>query len=446
MANRTAPIEGTRPLLSVDPETGALRERSYTLTVASGPDQGREVVLTAPLTVGTHPSAGLVLSDGTVSRFHAELRPSPLGLQVKDLDSRNGTFLGEARVREAVIERSALLKVGQTALRVTLQEHAVAVGEAPRQLGEAITRTAAMARVLGLLEQVAKSDSSVLLLGETGVGKEVLARAVHQVSERSERRFVVVDCGALAASVVESELFGHVKGAFTGAEQARSGAFVEARGGTLFLDEIGELPLELQPKLLRALDSRSVKPLGSDDFVEVDVRIVAATHRDLRAEVAAGRFREDLYFRLAVVPVRVPPLRERLADLPALIERFAGADLALTAEVSTLFEGYRWPGNVRELRNVVERALAGSSLEAPVAERVAPAGAAASSSEGALDLPFKEAKRQLTDTFTRAYLENLLARCEGNVSKMARTAGVARHYLRELLQRYGLHGAGDEEE
>lgn len=434
---RTEPLHAARPLLRVTPE-GELHERTYSLSVLAGPDLGLNRVLTQPLVVGSQPGADLVLKDSTVSRLHVQLSPRAEGVHVRDLQSTNGTFLSGARVHDITIEQEAHLRVGQSVLRISLQEKTLDVPSGPGRLGAAVSEVPVMRRLFGVLERVAQSDSSVLLLGETGVGKEVLARAVHTASARQNHPFVVVDCGALAPSLIESELFGHVKGAFTGAVGARPGAFLEASQGTLFLDEIGELPLDLQPKLLRALDSGTVKPVGHDASRDVDVRIVAATHRDLEAEVSAGRFRQDLYFRLAVVPVKVPPLRERLSDLPLLIQHFAAqlnsGAVDVSSEVLALFQGYAWPGNVRELRNVVERALAGAGLEAPRSS----ARKTEETTTVNLRLPFKEAKRQLMDSFVRSYLESLTERCGGNLSRMSRSAGIARHYLRELMQKHEL--------
>jgi transcriptional regulator with GAF, ATPase, and Fis domain len=304
--------------------------------------------------------------------------------------------------------------------------------------GEAWGQSLAMRGLFRALERVAATNSTVLLQGETGTGKEVLAQAVHQASARRAEPLVVVDCGAVTGSLVESELFGHVKGAFTGAMAERKGAFLDANGGTVFLDEIGELPLEMQPKLLRVLETGTVKRLGEDAPRRVDVRVVAATHRNLESDVDAGRFRSDLYFRLAVVLLRVPPLRERAGDIPVLaqhfLQRLGRADFPLSAPLVEKLKAYAWPGNVRELRNVVERALAMGSVEIPSPSKVAARGGVTELG----DLPYKEAKERLVESFTREYLDALLERCGRNLTAVARAAGIARPHLHRLVRKYGL--------
>ncbi len=289
--------------------------------------------------------------------------------------------------------------------------------------------------------RIARSDATVLITGETGVGKELFARLLHETSARASRPLVAVNCGAIPEALLESELFGHARGAFTGAVAARRGRIAAAAGGTLFLDEIGELPQDLQPKLLRALEMRLVKRLGEDVERPFDVRILAATHRDLDEQVSAGRFRSDLYFRLAVVLAKIPPLRERPLDLPLLIRHFVDAmgrgSFEPSAMLLDLFYAHPWPGNVRELRNSVERALAGVDamlVPPPARGRGAADPTAASSAE----LPFKAAKEKMLDEFTRDYLSALLERSEGNVSAAARMSGIHRNYLHRLLQRYGV--------
>jgi DNA-binding NtrC family response regulator len=304
-----------------------------------------------------------------------------------------------------------------------------------------------MRKLFALLEKVAQSDINVLIEGESGTGKELVATEIVQRGSRADRPFVIVDCGAISPNLVESELFGHIRGAFTGADRDRIGAFEAADGGTVFLDEIGELPLELQPKLLRALEAREIRRVGETKARKVNVRVVSATNRDLEREVNKGRFREDLYFRLAVLQVRVPPLRERLEDLPILIRVFLSAlgvpeqerlfGSAVLAEMSK----HDWPGNVRELRNYVERSV--------VLQSAIPAGATARRSAPShphlgsqvdIRIPFKIAKDAAVDTFERSYLGALLESCGGNMSKAARTAGMDRMYLHRLVQKHGLRG------
>lgn len=299
----------------------------------------------------------------------------------------------------------------------------------------------AIVQVRKQVEKLAPVPTTVLITGESGTGKELVARALHDLSPRKGMPFVAVNCGAIPAGLIESELFGHARGAFTDARTAKRGLFTEADGGTLFLDEVGELPVELQPRLLRVIESGTVKRLGEDKPREVNVRIIAATHRDLQAEVKKGTFREDLYFRLAVVLIRVPPLRERIEDIPLLARQFVATigrgDFELPSELREKLAQHSWPGNVRELRNVVERALAGGDVE------LGPADAKKGVSPLSPDLsgmPFKDAKEKLVDAFTLQYLVTLLDRCDGNISEVARTAGIGRNYVHRLVNKYGLRG------
>jgi DNA-binding NtrC family response regulator len=313
-----------------------------------------------------------------------------------------------------------------------------------------VGRDPKMRQVFRLLTDVAATDATVLLEGQTGTGKELLAEEIHRHSPRRDKPFVVFDCGAVPKELIESALFGHVRGAFTGAVVDRRGAFVEAEGGTLFLDEIGELAPDMQPSLLRAIDRRMVRPVGGAGYQTVSVRVVAATNRDLRAEVAARRFREDLYYRVAVFRISVPPLRERPADIPLLVSRFiaeygAGRTLHLLPDDLQRLVRHGWPGNVRELRNLIERACAlsrGDALDLGdfFGNRDTPAPA----TEGiAYHLPFKEAKAHVVEHFERQYLQVLLERHGGNLSAAARGAEVDRKHLRELLRKHGLRESSE---
>jgi two-component system response regulator GlrR len=446
MAQTTVPIERNATLLRYDPRSGTLSSREYSVEVISGPDAGKRAPLSGTLRIGSHPEAGLCLVDPTVSRFHVELEARAEGVRVRDLESRNGTFVSGVRITEAILEGDVgVVDVGKTSLRVAAHEQNLGRPQGAASLGKALGASAAMRQMFGVLERVAPTDSTVVLLGETGTGKEVLAEAIHQASKRKDRKLVVFDCGAVTASLVESELFGHVKGSFTGAVADRLGAFAEADGGTLFLDEIGELPLDLQPKLLRVLESGTVKRLGEDRPRRVDVRIIAATHRDLEAEVQEKRFRGDLYFRLAVVQVRVPPLRERIEDLPLLAHHFVRAmgrgDYQLSPALLERLAAYHWPGNVRELRNVIERALAGGDVAALPDSKLG--RGSRGPAQAITDLPFKEAKEKLVESFTKDYLSALLKQCGGNVSQAARTAGINRNYVQRLCVKYGLKSTDD---
>ena len=337
-----------------------LQQRRYRLAVVAGPDAGTERELDGAVVVGTGEGLGLRLLDTTVSHQHVELTPSSDGVRLRDLGSTNGTFIGGVRVKDALIETTTQVKLGKTVLQISVEERELPIPVAPPVLCGMVGSGKSMRGLFGRITQVAPSDASVLLLGETGVGKEMVARALHTLSGRTGA-LVVFDCGAVSPNLMESELFGHAKGAFTGASSARMGAFLEADGGTLFLDEVGELPLELQPKLLRVLEARTVKRLGEDRHRSADVRVISATVRDLAARVKDGRFREDLYYRLHVVPLRIPPLRDRLEDLPALVQQFAQGmgrpEFVPPPELFRQLKGYAWPGNLRELRNVLAAAL-----------------------------------------------------------------------------------------
>jgi len=327
-------------------------------------ERGRERAVAVDadvVTVGKDAANDLVLDDPFVSARHLRLERRDGRWRVRDLGSTNGTLLAGVRVTEAELPAGAPLAVGDAEL--VLEPSASAHGAGAPAFEGMISAEPAMRQLFELVERVAPADAAVTILGETGTGKELVARALHRLSGRREGAFVPVNCSAIAQSLIESELFGHEKGAFSGAERLRKGAFEEADGGTLFLDEIGELPLDLQPKLLRALELGEVKRVGASRPLTVNVRIVAATHRDLGAQVRAGKFREDLYYRLCVVPLTIAPLRARRGDVRRLAEHFLGRGaprglaLRFSDEALAKLEGYDWPGNVRQLRNVVQRAL-----------------------------------------------------------------------------------------
>ncbi|MCC7540140.1 MAG: sigma 54-interacting transcriptional regulator [Deltaproteobacteria bacterium] len=436
----------------IDPEAGlGLPTRIETLRarleVVEGASRGAVFTsASSRATIGSAPSNDVVLDDRTVSRFHCEIRLEPGGARLRDLDSRNGTLVDGVRANDVWLRDGSLLRVGRSVLSFRTSEDKARVRlSAACAFGGLVGRSVAMRAAFAVLERAAQSDSTLLVLGETGTGKEEAARAVHEASDRRDAPFVVVDCSALSASLVETELFGHVRGAFTGAHASRAGAFEAADGGTVFLDEIGELPTDLQPKLLRVLEQRTVQPVGVSRGRAVDVRVVAATNRNLRAEVNAGRFRADLYFRLAVVTVELPPLRERPEDLPLLVERLlesVRADeesraLLSSAESLDAMRRAAWPGNVRELRNHLER---GVLLRQPLSLAGAGAERAPSSDGIAIDprIGYAEARSAALADFERRYLDALLAHHGGNVSAAARGAGINRVYLHELLRRHGL--------
>jgi transcriptional regulator with GAF, ATPase, and Fis domain len=400
------------------------------------------------LRIGKAPENDVVIDHPTVSRNHLVVRRMGDRFLVQDLDSTNGTFLDGAQVREAYLRPGALLEVGDVRLRFSPQVAPVQIDpSAEDRLGDLVGRSVPMRQIFALLQRISSTDSTILLVGETGVGKGAAAKAIHKLSPRAAGPLVVFDCASVSDSLIESELFGHEKGAFTGAVSQRIGCLERAHGGTLFLDEIDDLALDLQPKLLRAIEDREFRRLGaSSSAVSFDARIVVASKKDLWAETQAGRFREDLYFRLSVFTVSLPPLRDRKEDIPLLVDAFAGEGLwaRLPEKVREQFLGHTWPGNVRELRNALERArhmadlpeLAGDGLlreftrEAPAAE--------GDSLPVEFTGPFKACKDELIRAFEREYLTRLLGRTKGNIAKAAREAELDRKHLYSLLHKYGL--------
>jgi DNA-binding NtrC family response regulator len=417
--------------------------RGIRVEVRDGPDRGaRAATASETLTIGTAQGNDLVLTDPTVSRFHLTLKRNKERIAVTDHDSTNGTWVGPAHLRNASVEVRAgtVLEVGETRLAVD-DGAVVLVDEGPEALGELRGRSPGMRQLFALAGKAAGADVPVLIQGESGTGKELLARAIHDHSERREGPFVTLDAGALSPTLFASELFGHERGAFTGADRRRIGAFERAVGGTVFLDEIGELPEELQASLLGVLERGRLRRVGGNEEVPVDVRIVSATNRDLHAEVNAGRFRLDLFYRLAVVRLLVPPLRERLQDIPLLVDHFvaesghAGGARGLFDEAAMgRFTRHGWPGNVRELKNAVLGTLAlGQAPELAPSAPVAGADPIA----GTLGLPYRDARRLVTEEFERRYLTHLLERAGGSIRKASRDAAMDRSYLMELLRRHG---------
>jgi len=413
--------------------------RRAALRPKNGPDAGatREIAHT-PWVLGKHPSCDLVLDDSTVSSRHAEIVLAPGGYLMRDLDSRNGLFVDRWRVGEVYLAPSMVLALGHASLEVVdlQQENAMALSPA-EQLGRVIGRSPLMRHVFAVLESAAASNAPLLLEGESGTGKTMLAEALHAITPRGAGPFVVFDCGAVPRQLVESELFGHERGAFTGAVESRAGVLEQAAGGTLFLDEVAELNLEVQPKLLRAIERHQFRRLGASETRTVDVRIVAASNQDLGRLVDEGRFRRDLYYRLAVLRVRVPPLRERREDLPLLVDRFWRAEgnaddiQRRYPGLRALLSSYRWPGNVRELRNLIER-LAVLPLQDALPSAVRVGG------DPSAPVPFPEARDRALAQFELSYLREMLERSGGNVTRAAELAGVSRRYLTQLLARHGI--------
>jgi DNA-binding NtrC family response regulator len=413
--------------------------------VARTPD-GKEIPIEVdPIVIGRDEGAQIRLDDPEVSAIHCELRAVNEGILVKDLGSTNGTFVGSLRIREAVVTTAAEVLVGQT--RITVEpsggKQRVDVGYSDR-FGGLVGSSPKMRRVFGILEKVANTPLSILILGETGTGKEVVAKSVHDASDRKAGPFVVLDCGSIPASLAESILFGHEKGVFTGATERKKGALAEAHGGTLFLDELGELPIELQPKLLRVLAERQVKRVGANVTEPIDVRVLAATRRDLGVEMNAGRFRSDLFFRIAQVRVELPALRERLDDLPLLVEEICKR--AGKPEAAPVVEGwierrlgsYDWPGNVRELVNVAQVAATLADTPDAIDDVLTLARDAGANEPQRAQTAFAEAKRGAISSFERDYFTQLSRGAKGNVSEMARQSGMERHHVRAYLRKYGI--------
>lgn len=417
------------------------------LTVVEGPERGRKRDFAlSTIRIGTAQGNDLVLRDSTVSRNHARLEQTPSGWLVADLGSSNGTLLDGVRVREGYAKEGSRIQVGETVLELKSRtENHYAVMREEDGLGPLVGGSSRMRELYALIRAVAPTPAPVLVQGESGTGKELAARAIHELSGRSGP-LVVFDAAATSPDLIRSELFGHAKGAFTGAAESREGAFRRADGGTLFLDEFGELPLTLQPNLLRALESREVTPVGSDRTYPVDVRVVVATNRDLESEVRAGRCREDLYHRIAVVRLKLPPLRERREDVPGLVRHFAAklaADSELGADVLECLARHDWPGNVRALRNTIERlGIVARGRRATPRDLDLP-GAVAASPAGSVDpvaalapvasVPAADASGKTLEQAEREAILAALRRTGGNKSAAARLLGIALTTLKRKL-------------
>jgi DNA-binding NtrC family response regulator len=409
--------------------------RTLRVDVIEGPDTPKTHVASDDrITIGTAHGNDLVLTDSTVSRFHVELSIGQAAIEVVDHGSTNGTYVDRARLHSGSIEPGTILALGHTKLRVSDAAPVTLDVMESERLGGLVGRSPAMRRLLKKIESAAQSDVSVLVVGESGTGKELIARALHDLGPRRKGPFVTIDCGAIPENLIASEVFGYTRGAYTGADRTQPGAFARAHGGTIFLDEIGELPLSLQPALLGVLERKRFRAVGASEETSTDVRVVAATNRDLREEVNKNGFRLDLYYRIAVVTLFAPPLRERPEDVALLVEHFlreAGHDGPTIFSSERLAElgRHRWPGNVRELRNLVEATLAtGESPDLAVSAPV----------QSPRPLAYKDARKLVLDEFEARYARDLLARAGGNVSQAARDARMNRSYLIELLHKHGI--------
>jgi two-component system, NtrC family, response regulator GlrR len=411
--------------------TVARADVPFALTVLSGPDAGKSVLVEKAAVVGTDPAATLPLTDSAVSRNHIQIELSEVGATVTDLGSTNGTLLANLKTQRFLVRDEASFRIGRSVLKLYRTRKDEVSFE---QFGSVRSANEAMRRVFAALRQSARGTATVLLQGETGTGKEVLGNAMHQVSSRAAGPWIVIDCGRLAPDVMEAELFGSIKGSFTGSTADRQGLLVQADRGMLFLDAVDEMPLELQTRLLRFVVDKQVRALGSNTSKSVDVRIIASTTRNLKAMVESGSFRADLYYRLAGVVIDVPSLRSRPEDLEMLFRSFltdAGhGDFYPSPELTAHLYSHAWPGNVRELNNFVSRVVSGSAELKSNEERGA-------------EQQYRDAKNALVDAFTKQYFSELYARCKGNVSEVARVAGLARPWVHQVLKRFQIHEVDD---
>jgi transcriptional regulator with GAF, ATPase, and Fis domain len=423
------------------------------LVVIDGPDKGKEFIMDKGVVqVGSKQDNDFNLNDETVSRYHLEIHKQKDTYLVKDLDSTNGTFIDGIKIKEAFVASGSIIKVGKTEIKFIPEDEKIEILPSKKtKFGDLIGSSLSMRKIFGVMEKIAPTDVTVVIEGDTGSGKELVARAIHQYSKRANKPFVVFDCSAVAENLIESELFGHEKGAFTGAHAQRQGAFELANGGTIFLDEIGELSLDLQPKLLRVLEQRCIKRVGGDKLIKIDVRIITATNRTLEVEVKKGRFREDLFFRISVVHVCLPSLKERKEDIPLLIDHFielnnksqnAKKIKSIDHTAREIFMNFSWPGNVRELKNAVDRAITFAQGDTILAQDLPDNirfKVSVSDQEDIVNAtPFRKAKDKWIENFEREYLINLLKRNGLNISQAAKEARIDRKSIQRLLRKYNI--------
>lgn len=441
-------------LLPSQPEGSTIRVRKTKLLIISGPLQSQEYLISKEVfTIGSGKQNDLTIEDSTISKRHCEITVEENGYRISDLGSTNGTYVQGVRITSAYLNPGSEFQIGMTHIVFCplMEEREIPLSSA-EAFGGMLGRSIAMRRIFHLAETYAPTDASIMITGETGTGKEIMAEEIHRHSRRAKRPFIVIDCAAMAKDLIESELFGHVKGAFTGANADREGAFEHADGGTVFLDEIGDLAIELQPKLLRVLEKREIRRVGDNKVRKIDVRIICATNRRLDEEVNAGHFREDLYYRLSVVRLELPPLRRRREDIPLIAKRFITdlkGPLALKQvshfdESMEILKRHDWPGNVRELRNLIEVAFLAAKPPVDLSAflglgRFMPETLKEDEDDSVhADRPFKDAKNELIDDFERKYVKDLLERNGNNVSQSARAAGIERAYLQRLMKKYDI--------
>jgi transcriptional regulator with PAS, ATPase and Fis domain len=435
-------------LTRAGPRTRVVRYTKTRITVTQGPDAGLTVEIAGKaLRIGTAADNDLVLTDNTVSRRHCAIEATDAGIRIRDEGSTNGVLVAGMRVFNAVVAGAVHLQLGESSLAITpLTETIDREQAATDRFGDLLGNSPRMRELFADLERIAPTDVAVLIEGETGTGKELAAESIHRASLRANGPYVVFDCSAVAPSLAESELFGHERGAFTGAVSSRPGVFEQADGGTIFLDELGELTKDLQPKLLRVLEKREVRRVGGQRTLPVNVRLVAATNRNLASEVQRGNFREDLYFRVAATHVQLPPLRDRMEDLQMLIEHFlARAQPArsladVPPPVWDMFRAHRWPGNVRELNNAVQRLLVTPERALRPSSPSEPPRSSISGLTPATNpiVPLRIARREAGESFEKNYLEALLARTSGNVTRAAAIAEVSRQMIQKMMKKHGL--------
>jgi len=424
------------------------------LYVSDGPEEDRGQAVQLPkgrAILGSDEKCDLVLHDSSVSRQHTQVSIVEGGIEVEDLNSTNGTFSRGQRVHKVMLRYGSRLTLGRCNIDILPLTGSKGAPVSSRDgYGGLIGSSMPLRRLYAFMERLENSDAPVLIHGESGTGKELCARAIHDHSARAKKPYVVIDCANMQRDLVRSEIFGHSEGSFTGADRDKPGAFEVANGGTVFLDEIGELQLELQPNLLRVLETGQIQRVGESKPRNVNVRVIAATHRNLAEQVEAGKFRQDLFYRLAVVQLTLPSLREIIEDIPRIAHHFAkdlssGRISELPESVTQLMMGYAWPGNVRELRNAVHRLLSlgtlgiAGDMEEPVWLEPTPTDSRSQPNAGKDLGDYKKARENALSEFESAYLNDLLAQNDGNISAAAKEAGIDRKHLRDLLKRHGLY-------